>query len=134
MFYRARIYKDGDAQSVEFPDCPGCLTFGDTLEEAKANAKEALDGWLESMLANGDLPAKPKTKRGTEVPVDAKLAIALQVRWARDERGLTQAQLAKASGLTRQQVARLESPDNNPTLENMAAVASALGLHVELVA
>ena len=42
MNYTARIYKDGDAYSVEFPDLDGCFTQGDTLEEALTNAKEAM--------------------------------------------------------------------------------------------
>lgn len=33
---------------VEFPDEPGCHTFGDTLEEARANAREALQAWLDT--------------------------------------------------------------------------------------
>lgn len=33
---------------VEFPDEPGCHTFGVTLEEAKVNAREALQVWLDS--------------------------------------------------------------------------------------
>lgn len=34
---------------VEFIDLPGCHTEGDTMEEAKTMAKEALTGWLESV-------------------------------------------------------------------------------------
>jgi len=134
MFYRARIFKDGDGWGVEFPDCPGCLTCADTKEEAQAAAKEALELWLESALDHGELPPKPKAKRGEAIHLDAKLGVAIQIRWAREEQGLTQAALAKTAGLTRQQVAKLESPDNNPTLESVGAVAKALGLHVELVA
>lgn len=37
------------AYNVSFPDLPGCLTFGDTLEEAKDNAREALSAYLESI-------------------------------------------------------------------------------------
>ena len=32
---------------VEFPDLPGCLTQGDTLEEAYQYAKEALNLYLD---------------------------------------------------------------------------------------
>jgi len=32
--------------SVEVPELPGCFTEGDTLEEAMANAKEAIDCYL----------------------------------------------------------------------------------------
>jgi predicted RNase H-like HicB family nuclease len=32
--------------SVEVPELPGCFTEGDTLEEAMANAREAIDCYL----------------------------------------------------------------------------------------
>ena len=38
-----------DAYNVSFPDLPGCLTFGDTLEEAKENAREALSAFMDSI-------------------------------------------------------------------------------------
>ena len=45
--YKANIEKDGDGYSVTFPDLPGCLSSGHSLEEAKENAIEALDLYLE---------------------------------------------------------------------------------------
>lgn len=33
---------DDDGIAVEFPDLPGCLTYGETSEDAIQNAKEAL--------------------------------------------------------------------------------------------
>ena len=35
-----------DGVSVYFPDLPGCVTGGDTTEEALHNAREALEGFL----------------------------------------------------------------------------------------
>ena len=38
-------YDKGDkVYTVEFPDLSGCVTFGETLIEAKEKAKEALSG------------------------------------------------------------------------------------------
>lgn len=45
-------YEDG-AYNVEFPDLEGCLTYGDTIEEAIKNAREALSGWSGSVLDRG---------------------------------------------------------------------------------
>jgi predicted RNase H-like HicB family nuclease len=34
---------------AEVPALPGCLSQGNTYEEAVANIKEAVEGWLETM-------------------------------------------------------------------------------------
>lgn len=36
--------------NVSFPDFPGCVTFGQTFEEAKLKAKEILELWIEELL------------------------------------------------------------------------------------
>jgi predicted RNase H-like HicB family nuclease len=46
----------GDAQhafGVVVPDIPGCFAAGDTLEEAYANAKEAIEAHLDTLLDEG---------------------------------------------------------------------------------
>lgn len=51
--YTAFIVRDGDDYTVTFPDLPGCLTFGATIEEAFDNAREALEGHLAAMVDEG---------------------------------------------------------------------------------
>ena len=44
------IEKDEDGYYVaEVPALPGCLSQGKTYNEAVANVKEAIEGWLEVM-------------------------------------------------------------------------------------
>lgn len=44
------IEKDEDGYYVaEVPALPGCLSQGKSYEEALANIKEAIEGWLEVM-------------------------------------------------------------------------------------
>ena len=45
--YKAKIEKDDDGYTVSFPDLPGCFSYGSTLKEAKKNAIESLDLYLE---------------------------------------------------------------------------------------
>lgn len=53
--YIALVHKDaGTSYGVSFPDVPGCVSAGDTFEEALANAAEALAGHLALMAADGD--------------------------------------------------------------------------------
>lgn len=53
--YVALVHKDkGTSYGVSFPDVPGCVSAGDTLDEALANAAEALAGHLALMRADGD--------------------------------------------------------------------------------
>jgi antitoxin HicB len=40
--------------TVIVPSLPGCVTEGDTIEEALANTHEAIDLHIESMIAHGE--------------------------------------------------------------------------------
>ena len=40
--------------TVEVPSLPGCISEGDTVDEALANIKEAIDLFIESMIAHGE--------------------------------------------------------------------------------
>jgi len=51
-------YEEGGI-TVEFPDLPGCITFGETEEEALKNAKEALEGFLYFMEEDNDIIPNP---------------------------------------------------------------------------
>jgi len=53
------------------------------------------------------------------------------LRTLREEKGLTQAQLAKAAGTTQEYVAMLETGvRKNPTIETLKRLAKALGVPV----
>jgi predicted RNase H-like HicB family nuclease len=41
------------AWGVVVPDLPGCFSAGDTLDEAVANAEEAVAAWLDAALDEG---------------------------------------------------------------------------------
>ncbi|QYM91246.1 type II toxin-antitoxin system HicB family antitoxin [Dickeya zeae] len=60
MFYPIAIEAGDDthAYGVTVPDLPGCFSAGDTLDEAIANAKEAITGHIELLIEMGqDIPA-----------------------------------------------------------------------------
>jgi predicted RNase H-like HicB family nuclease len=62
MRYIVFIHKDTDScHGVSFPDFPGCVSAGDTLDEAVANATEALSGHVRMMEAGGDMIPPPRS-------------------------------------------------------------------------
>jgi predicted RNase H-like HicB family nuclease len=68
--YIAIIHKDPDSDyGVSFPDLPGCITAGSTIEEARDMAAEALGGHLAVMAAHGEpLPAPSTIEAIMRVP------------------------------------------------------------------
>ena len=58
--YKILLRKEEDGTyTVIVPSLPGCLTFGRTVEEARAMAKEAIEGFVACMIARGeDVPAE----------------------------------------------------------------------------
>ncbi len=57
--YPATLSFGADGVSVQFPDRPGCLTCGDTAEEAIAMAKDALALHLWGLEDDGDPIPEP---------------------------------------------------------------------------
>jgi predicted RNase H-like HicB family nuclease len=59
--YIAFIHKDPDSiYGVSFPDLPGCISAGDTIDEAVRNAVEALSGHIRMLEADGDPVPSPR--------------------------------------------------------------------------
>lgn len=40
--------------NVRVPALPGCFTYGESIEDALGNAREAINGYVESLLAHGE--------------------------------------------------------------------------------
>ena len=55
MNYRMEIVEDKDEGGfvVSFPELPGCITCGETVESAVANALDAKKAWLEAAMEDG---------------------------------------------------------------------------------
>jgi len=60
--YIAIVHKEADTDfGVSFPDFPGCITAGQSIDEAKDSAQEALTLHIQGMFEDGDkLPAPLK--------------------------------------------------------------------------
>jgi len=42
--------EDGGGYMITFPDLPGCMSDGDTLEEVLANGRDAFTSWVATMV------------------------------------------------------------------------------------
>ena len=60
MEYIAYLHKDRNSDfGVSFPDFPGCVTAGKTLDEARLLASEALTFHIEGMIEDGEAIPEP---------------------------------------------------------------------------
>jgi predicted RNase H-like HicB family nuclease len=114
MEYIAYLHKDRDSDyGVSFPDFPGCISAGRTLDEASRMAAEALAFHIQGMIEDGDPVPDPSkiddiaadaAKRGAIaflVNVDAPDATVRVNITARESQIARIDALAEAAGLTR---------------------------------
>jgi predicted RNase H-like HicB family nuclease len=62
----------------------GCMSHGDTLEEACANIKEAMEGWIETKLEAGYEVPKPFTDEKYSGRFVVRIPKTLHARLARE--------------------------------------------------
>jgi predicted RNase H-like HicB family nuclease len=80
MDYIAYLHKDRDSDfGVSFPDFPGCVTAGRTLEEARRMAAEALALHVEGMIEDGELVPEPSSLDAVENDPNMRGAVAVLV-------------------------------------------------------
>lgn len=55
MPYRMEIVEDKDEGGfvISYPDLPGCITCGETVESAVKNAEDAKKAWIEAAIDEG---------------------------------------------------------------------------------
>jgi predicted RNase H-like HicB family nuclease len=80
MDYIAYLHKDSKSDfGVSFPDFPGCITAGKSLDEARRKAPEALAFHIAGMMADGEkIPRPSKLDELAEDP-DRQNAVAFLV-------------------------------------------------------
>jgi len=118
MEYIAYLHQDRDKvrnsdYGVSFPDFPGCITAGKTLEEASRMAAEALALHIQGMIEDGDAVPEPSTVDDVAADAAKRRAIAFLVNvdapdatvrvniTARESQLAKIDALAEAAGLTR---------------------------------
>lgn len=132
--YHLKVHKDGESFWGEFPDLVGCFTDGATREELTDNAREALTGWISSVVergsslrdSSGKIP-KPTFRARGSIPVSLPLAmgLALQLRWIRESKHLSQQEVARRLSISYQAYQRFENPARaNPNLKTLEKLSN----------
>ena len=129
--YPATIRKSRDGTySVQFVNFEEGFTYGNSLEEARENAREVLSLVIESYLAlKRPLPAPTPKKGTTPILPDAKTqaAMALYESLRASKNVKTMAQLARALDTSWAAASRLGDPAHWPTLKMLDRAVSATG-------
>ena len=95
LTYPARINKEDDTFLVTFPDLENVITFGLTIEEARQNAEDALNGCLASDFErNFSIPGPSNITEGGIHPITVAphIAVAIMLRQLRGDKSRKRSQ------------------------------------------
>jgi predicted RNase H-like HicB family nuclease len=85
--YIAVVHKDRKSDfGVSFPDFPGCITAGSSIDEAKDMAHDALDLHIKGMLEGGENIPTPSNLEDIMADPDYSDAVAILVVTVSEER------------------------------------------------
>ena len=77
MRYVALIHRDEAGFGVSFPDFPGCVSIGDTIDDAVRHGSEALAFHVEGLMDDGEAVPSPSS-------IDAIKADPELANWRRE--------------------------------------------------
>jgi len=84
--YIGLIHKDADSHfGVSFPDFPGAVTAGASLDDARAMAEEALAFHIEGLVEDGEAIPAPSTLEEVMSDPDNRSGVAILVAVKNDQ-------------------------------------------------
>ncbi|MFN7536935.1 MAG: type II toxin-antitoxin system HicB family antitoxin [Burkholderiales bacterium] len=119
---------------VTFPDIPEAITQGETVEDALAMAKEALETAMEFYFEDKRaVPAPSKPKRGQHV-VELPASLSAKVLLLNEmvTQNIRPAELARRLKTSPQEVNRLTDLRHTTRIDGIAAALRAMGRHLEI--
>lgn len=119
---------------VTFRDVPEAITQGEDLQDALAQAADALEEAIAGRLRLGDeipFPSRPR-RHETLVPVPALTAAKAALHLALRQEGLTKSELAARLECDEKEVRRLLDPRHGSKLRRIQAALAVLGRRVAL--
>ncbi|WOJ90459.1 type II toxin-antitoxin system HicB family antitoxin [Methylocapsa polymorpha] len=127
---------DGGGFVAFVPDLPGCMSDGETPEEALANVKGAIETWIDAADAPAHANGMADLVSGKEELLTAKEALALAeaatpLAFWRSKRVMTQGELAARAGVSQSAIADMERGERAGAAAVLKRVAEALGVRIE---
>jgi antitoxin HicB len=134
LSYPARIVRDGDGFMVSFPDIPEALTQGDTLEEARAMAADALVTAMDFYFEDRRFVPPPSAPKRGQVMIDLPVSVAAKVLLLNEmlAQGTRPADLARLMNVRPQEVTRLTDLHHPTKIDTIAEALQALGKRLEI--
>lgn len=123
---------DNGTVLVTCPQLPIVATFGDTEEEARLHAVDAIETALASMIDDGETIPVPDGGAGVLVRLPMMTSLKVHLYWALKDAGITRAELARRLRWNRESVDRLFRLDHRSRLEQIEAAFAALGVEVDI--
>jgi antitoxin HicB len=131
MVFYCELKNESGEYIVNFPDMPGAITSGNTIENALKNAAEALNGCLAADIVLGNHIPETVHKRGYAIPVNSEVVLALQLRTLRGKE--SKKAVADRLGISYQAYQQLEDArKTNPTIKTLEKIAKAYGRTLEV--
>lgn len=134
MVYHFRVQKEDDGYWAECIELEGCATQGDTMDEVRANAFEALNLYLDEPATSNMVFPPPNDHKGQDVmsvSVEPEIALSVMLRNCRNSHHYTQRDMAKKLGMKNiysyQRLERRANP-NLKTLQKLKRVFPELSL------
>jgi antitoxin HicB len=133
-WYRIRIEMDGDTFFVTSPDFPEVTTYGETIEAAVGNGRDAIEEAIAARISEGrDVPvsAGKRGKKGHYIQLSTLSLLKAALYVLARQRKVSRAELARRLGWHREQVDRLFRLDHNSRLDQLEAAFAALGVKLQ---
>jgi len=134
MQYPAMFHpEDSGGYSVTFRDIPEAITQGDTIEEARAMAADALVTAMDFYFEDGRrVPEPSAAKRGEElVALPASVTTKVLLLNAMVDQRMRPADLARAMGVKPQEVTRITDLHHATKIDTLEQAFRAMGLRLE---
>jgi antitoxin HicB len=131
--YRVELTEDDNSTLlVTCPQLPMVVTYGSDETEALAQAVDAIEVALASMIEDGDDLPRPDGVEGIKVRLPLLTALKVQLYWALRAERISRAELARRLDWNRESVDRLFRLDHRSRLEQIEAAFRVLGRTVDV--